>query len=257
MKKRNELNPLQKLFVRKPEISTMRLQKFYEDMMKDPKVPAEFKQKGLTPERIASEYLDIYESGNDFQYGHDIPTLVHEYQDNGEDCRLTVMQGNLSDYELSYCATRFILEKNGELAKDTVIGASLLVNTEVAEVLEYARITYGEENYAYLMELAAKKVETLADVPCDASYDETHRKNQRKFDRFMKLDRTARKMYNEVKALNKEKTVYDKTRKAIDFANDERRRKFDKSIIVKPEDLNPLGTTAKGKDRVDREKGDE
>lgn len=257
MKEKNELNPLQKLFVRKPEFSTRRLQKFYEDMMKDPKVPDEFKQKGLTPERIASEYLGIYERGNDFQYGHDIPTLVHEYQDNGEDCHLTVMQGNLSDYELSYSATRFIIERDGELAKDTVIGASLLVNTEVAEVLEYARITYGEETYAYLMELAAKKVETLADVPCDASYDETHRKNQRKFDRFMKLDRTARKMYNEVKALNKEKNVYDKTRKAIDFANDERRRKFDKSIIVKPEDLNPLSTTTKGKDRVDREKGEE
>ena len=257
MKEKNSLNPLQKLSVRKPQTSTKRLQKFYENMMKDPKVPAEFKQKGLTPERIASEYLDIYERGNDFQYGHDIPTLVHEYQDNGDACRLTVMQGSLSDYELFYYATRFILERNGELVKDTVIGASLLVNTEVAEVLEYARITYGEETYANLMELAAKKVETLADAPCDASYDEIHRKNQRKFDRFMKLDRTARKIYKEVNAINKENRIYERTRKSTDTKNDLRKQEFDKKIIVFPENLKPLGNTAKGKDKEDREKGDE
>ena len=45
MKEKNSLNPLQKLSVRKPQTSTKRLQKFYENMMKDPKVPAEFKQK--------------------------------------------------------------------------------------------------------------------------------------------------------------------------------------------------------------------
>ncbi len=254
MESKNELNPLKKLFVKKPQISTKRLQKFYENMMKDPKVSIEFKQKGLTPERIASEYLDIYERGIGFQYGHDIPTLVHEYQDNGNNYRLTVMQGSLSDYNIFYYATRFILERNEELLKDTVIGASRLVNTEITEVLEYARITYGEEVFAHLMKLAAKQVETLDDALCDASYDATHRKNQRKFDRFMKLDKIARRMYKEVKAINRENKIYEKTRKSADTKNDLRKQEFDKNIVVFPKNFRELESKAKGKDKADRER---
>lgn len=257
MKEKKELNPLQKLFVRKPQISTKRLQKFYDNMMKDPKVPGEFKQKGLTPERMASEYLFIYERGIGFRYGHDIPTLVHEYKDNGDDYRLTVMQGSLSDYEIFYYATYFMLEKNGELLKDTVIGASLLVDTEITEVLEYARIMYGEKTYAHLMELAAKQVEVLDSAPCEASYDVIHRKNQHKFDRFMKLDKTARKIYKEVKAINKENRIYEKTRKSIDTKNDLRKIEFDNAVAVDPNELRSANVAVPPKERSDRERIDE
>lgn len=248
-----KLNPLQKMFIRNQGNSSQRLQEFYENMMKASNIPEKYREKGLTPERVASDYLSVITSGYGYEYGHDIPTFIYEYAENGDDYRLTLNQGSLSDYEIFYYATRLKLEKNDELLKDTVMGASLLVDTEATTVFEYARITYGEDVYAHLMELAAKGIESLDDVPCDAKYDSVHRKNQRKFDSFMKLDRTARKMYKEVRALNKEKRAYDRTRKAIDIKNDERKQRFNKDIVVKNNNMTPTIITKKAKESGDRE----
>lgn len=254
MERKNELNPLQKLFVRKPQVSTERLRKFYEKMQKDPKVPLVYKPKNFTPERVASNYLRMYEIGNDLEGRQYIPTLIHDYNDNGDNCRLIVRQGTLSDYEICYPATHFILEKNGEIVKETVVGASFLVNLQIAEVLEYARIMHGEDVYAHLMELVAKKVEVLSDTRCDASEDVIHRKNQRKLDGFMMLDRIARKIYREVKAINKENDIYEKTRKNIDIKNDSRRQEFDNVVVVDPKRFNPVNGRNQAKTKSDEEK---
>ena len=254
MEKRNELSPLQKLFVRKPQVSTERLRKFYEKMQKDPQVPKSYKAKNLTPERVASSYLRMYEAGNDLQGRSYIPTLIHEYVSGSDNYRLIVRQGVLSDYEICYPATHFLLEKNGELIKETAVGASLLVNIQIAEVLEYARIMYGEEMYARLMELVAKKVEVLGDAECDASYDLIHRSNQRKLDWFMKLDKIARKMYREVKAINKENDIYERTRKAIDIKNDSRKQEFDNIIVVDLKRFNGIDDNTPPKIKSDEEK---
>lgn len=256
MKKKNELNPLQKLFVRKPDVSTQKLRKFYEKMMKDPKVPERFKEKGMTPERMASDYLKMHILGYDTEYRCDLPALVHEFEENGSTYNLYVHQGWLSDYEIGYPATRFVLEKDGDLIKDTTVGASLLSSVDITEVLEYARITYGEDTYAYLMELAAKKVEVLVDADFDASSDALHRKNQRKLELFMKLDKTARQVYKEVKALNKECEVYQNTRQESDRKNDMRKKQFNEKIVVFPENIRMVETTGKGKKIEDREKED-
>ena len=254
MKEKNELNPLQKLFVRKPQVSTQKLRKFYEKMQKDPKVPKSYKAKNLTPERVASNYLRMFENGDDFGNGEYIPTLTYEYVDRGTNCHLTVRQGILSDYEICYPATHFLLEKNGELIKETVVGANLLVDIQFAEVLEYARIMYGEDVYAHLMELAAKKVEVLLDASCDAYDDSIHRKNQRKLDTFMKLDRIARKIYREVKAINRENDIYERTRKNTDIKNDRRKQEFDNIIVLKPQMFNPQNRTVPVKGKSDRDK---
>lgn len=254
MENKKELNPLQKLFVRKPKVSTERLRKFYEKMQKDPKVPKSYKAKYLTPERVASNYLRMFEVGDDFESGEYIPTLVHDYVENGTKCHLTVRQGVLSDWEIAYPATHFILEKEGEFSKETVVGANAFVDIQIAEVFEYARIMYGEKVYAHLMELAAKKVEALDDAECDASHDAIHRKNQRKLDTFMKLDRVARKIYREVRAINRENDIYEIRRKAIDIRNDERRQEFDNVIVVNPERFNPRNNNVPTKTKSDKEK---
>ena len=196
MKEKKELNPLQKLFLRKPEFSTQRLREFYGKMFDDPTVPEKFKIKRMTPERLASDYLEPFRGKNDLQSRSNTLMCVHEYEEDGKMCCLKVYQGYLSDYEICYTATRFILEKDGEIVKDTTLGANFFDETEIAEIFEYARIMYGERTYAHLMELAAKKVEVLPDAECDASSDLTHRSNQGKFNRFMKLDKIARKTQN-------------------------------------------------------------
>lgn len=239
MKESKKLTPLQELFVKKPNFSTKKLREFYGKMVEDPDVPVIFKGKRLTPERVASDYLEMYMNGYDFGANRYIPALVHEYKENGHNYRLKVKQGTLSDYELNYRATRFILERNGRLVKDTTIGASLFVDIEFAEVLEYARIMYGKETYAHLMELAAKKVEVLADAKCDASDDVTHRRNQRKFNRFMKFDKIARKIYGEVKEINRENEIYEKTQKTTDAKNDLRKIEFEEQVIVNPKNVQP------------------
>ena len=244
MKENNELNPLQKLFVRKQEVSTKRLREFYGKMVDDPQVPEKFKLKRMTPERMVSEYLEPFKGKNDLQSRHNTLMFVHEYEENGKNCKLNVYQGYLGDFDICYTATRFILEKDGEIINDTTLGANLFDETEIAEIFEYARIMYGEKTYAYLMELAAQKIEVLPESDCDASDDLIHRTNQGKFNRFMKLDKIARRMYKEVKEINKEDAAYSRTRKYIDMQNDFRRMKFEDLVVVNPRPVEPDGKDA-------------
>ncbi len=239
MKEKIKLNPLQKLFLKEANVSTRKLREFYGKMIDDPKVPSEFKAKGMTPERVASDYLEVLRGKNDLQSRRKKLMCVHEFEENGKKYRLNVLQGFLSDYEICYPATRFILEKDGKLVKDTTIGANFFDETEMAELFEYARLMYGEKTYAYLMELAAKKVEVLPEAECDASSDGTHRSNQGKFNRFMKLDKIARKMYKEVKEINRENEAYIRTRKFVDEKNDYRKIQFEDLIIVNPKPTEP------------------
>ena len=114
MKEKIELNPLQKLFLKEPNVSTRKLREFYGKMIDDPKVPSEFKVKGMTPERVASDYLEVLRGKNDLQSRRKTLMCVHEFEEKGKKYRLNVLQGYLSDYEICYPATRFILEKDGK-----------------------------------------------------------------------------------------------------------------------------------------------
>ena len=140
MKEKIKLNPLQKLFLKEANVSTRKLREFYGKMIDDPKVPSEFKAKGMTPERVASDYLEVLRGKNDLQSRRKKLMCVHEFEENGKKYRLNVLQGFLSDYEICYPATRFILEKDGKLVKDTTIGANFFDETEMAELFEYARL---------------------------------------------------------------------------------------------------------------------
>ncbi len=254
-KKEYKPNILQRLLLRKENVSTDRLRAFYNKMLESGNVPSKLKAKGVIPERAASDFLHAITYATDFDNKKGQYVIDHRFKENGKDCRLVLEQGYLSDWEIAYPATKFTIEKDGEVTHQSTIGANLFRGTELVPVMEYARIMYGEETYGYLMELACRKLEVLPYIPCDPSYDMPHESSKRQLMRFLKLDKTARKIIREYKALGKEKDKYDRKKKDTDIINEVRMNKFDKEYKVKPEATNVINMPVRKP--VDRERVDD
>lgn len=235
--KKQEFKPnfLQRLLLRKEDVQTERLRAFYFKMLESGRVPAKLKVKGVTPERAASDFLEAITYGTDFDRSQKQYVIDHRYTEGDMDCRLVLEQGYLSDFEIGYPATRYTVEKDGNIVNQSTIGANLYRGTEIVPIMEYARIMYGDETYAYLMELAAKKLELFPYIPCDASYDSAHERYKGKLMRFLKLDPTARRIIKEYKALNKEKDKYDVIKKPKDIISEASKLRFDNEYTVEPQ----------------------
>ena len=231
MKTKQELNFMQRLLLKKDHIPTDLMRDFYKKMKNAPQVPEKLK-KGIGPERAVSDYIDALTFGKNLAENKQGYVLVHEYEEDGKKCKLTLEQGFLSDWEICYPATYFEIEKNGDVVVASTIGANLLRGTELVPIMEYARIMYGEEVYAHMMELAAKKLETVPFIPCDASYDGVQERYKNSVTRFLKFDRTSREIINEYKRMIKQKEKYDYTRKEADIINDTKKQKFDEDNQV-------------------------
>lgn len=254
--KKQEFKPnfLQRLLLKKEDVHTERLRAFYLKMLESGRVPAKLKVKGVTPERAASDFLEAITYGTDFERSDKQYVIDHRYKEEDMDCRLVLEQGYLSDFEIGYPATRFTIEKDGNVVSKSTIGANLVRGTEIVPIMEYARIMHGDETYAYIMELAAKKLELFPYIPCDASYDMVQERFKRKLMNFLKLDPTARKIIKEYKALNKEKDKYDVKKKAKDIINDANRLRFDNEYAVTPQATNVINMPVrppKERERVD------
>lgn len=254
MKAKQELNFMQRLLLQKDHIPTDLMRAFYKKMQVAPQVPAKLK-KGIGPERAVSDYIDALTFGKNLEDKKHGYALVHEYEEDGKKCKLTLEQGFLSDWEICYPATYFELEKDGVVITTSTIGANLFRGTEIVPVMEYARIMYGEDVYAHMMELAAKKLENVPFIPCDASYDGIQERYKNKLTRFLKLDKTSREVIKEYKRMLKQKEKYDLTRKEVDIINDDRKQKFDEDNKV----LYATGKVVKmpDKQREDRERVDD
>ena len=254
MKTKQELNFMQRLLLHKNEIKTDLMRDFYKRMKQAPQVPAKLKN-GYAPERAVSDYIDALTFGKDLQTNKKGYQVIHEYEEDGKKCKLTLEQGFLSDWEICYPATYFELEKDGVVITTSTIGANLFRGTEIVPVMEYARIMYGEDVYAHMMELAAKKLENVPFIPCDASYDGIQERYKNKLTRFLKFDSVSRQVINEYKKMIKQKEKYDLTRKEVDIINDDRKQKFDEDNKV----LYATGKVVKmpDKQREDRERVDD
>ena len=254
MKAKQELNFMQRLLLQKDHIPTDLMREFYKKMQVAPQVPAKLK-KGIGPERAVSDYIDALTFGKNLEDKKHGYALVHEYEEDGKKCKLTLEQGFLSDWEICYPATYFELEKDGVVITTSTIGANLFRGTEIVPIMEYARIMYGEDVYAHMMELAAKKLENVPFIPCDASYDGIQERYKNKLTRFLKLDKTSREVIKEYKRMLKQKEKYDLTRKEVDIINDDRKQKFDEDNKV----LYATGKVVKmpDKQREDRERVDD
>lgn len=254
MKAKQELNFMQRLLLQKDHIPTDLMRAFYKKMQVAPQVPAKLK-KGIGPERAVSDYIDALTFGKNLEDKKHGYALVHEYEEDGKKCKLTLEQGFLSDWEICYPATYFELEKDGVVITTSTIGANLFRGTEIVPIMEYARIMYGEDVYAHMMELAAKKLENVPFIPCDASYDGIQERYKNKLTRFLKLDKTSREVIKEYKRMLKQKEKYDLTRKEVDIINDDRKQKFDEDNKV----LYATGKVVKmpDKQREDRERVDD
>ena len=254
MKAKQELNFMQRLLLQKDHIPTDLMRAFYKKMQVAPQVPAKLK-KGIGPERAVSDFIDALTYGKNLGEKKQGYVLVHEYEEDGKKCKLTLEQGFLSDWEICYPATYFELEKDGVVITTSTIGANLFRGTEIVPVMEYARIMYGDDVYAHMMELAAKKLENVPFIPCDASYDGIQERYKNKLTRFLKLDKTSREVIKEYKRMLKQKEKYDLTRKEVDIINDDRKQKFDEDNKV----LYATGKVVKmpDKQREDRERVDD
>lgn len=254
MKTKQELNFMQRLLLHKDEIKTDLMRDFYKRMKQAPQVPAKLKN-GYAPERAVSDYIDALTFGKDLQTNKKGYQVIHEYEEDGKKCKLTLEQGFLSDWEICYPATYFELEKDGLVVTASTIGANLMRGTELVPIMEYARIAYGEEVFAHMMELAAKNLANVPFIPCDASYDGVQERYKNKLTRFLKFDKTSRQVINEYKAMLKQKEKYDYSRKEADIINDERKQKFDEDnrVLYAP----PKVTQFPIKKREDRERADD
>ena len=110
MKTKQELNFMQRLLLHKNEIKTDLMRDFYKRMKQAPQVPAKLKN-GYAPERAVSDYIDALTFGKDLQTNKKGYQVIHEYEEDGKKCKLTLEQGFLSDWEICYPATYFELEK--------------------------------------------------------------------------------------------------------------------------------------------------
>lgn len=239
-KNAKSLSFIQRLLLKKDDVPTERLRAFYLKMLESGRVPAKLKVKGITPERAVSDYLEAITYATNFENRKDQYVIEHRYSENGKDCRLVLEQGCLSDFEIGYPATRCTIEKDGDIVNQTTVGANLMRGTEIVPIMEYARIMYGDDVYAHIMELAAKKIEVLPFIPCDVSYDAAQERYKGRLMRFLKTDKTARKIIREYKALGKQKEKYDVKRKYADIINDAQRIDFDKKLNVHPDATNVI-----------------
>ena len=110
MKTKQELNFVQRLLLQKDHIPTDLMREFYKRMKVAPQVPAKLKS-GIGPERAVSDYIDALTFGKNLEEKKQGYVLVHEYEEEGKKCKLTLEQGFLSDWEICYPATYFESEK--------------------------------------------------------------------------------------------------------------------------------------------------
>lgn len=215
----------------KSEFSTNMLRNFYNKMVKCSYIPHWHRSLSRTPERVASDYLEYLITGA--HIGSYLCTLLltHEFENNGKTTKLSLEQLGLSDYEISYLVTKATVEVDNEIVSQTTIGNNIFCDIKISEIMEYARIMYGEEAYTHLMEHSLECLKRLPYVPDYPSYDFQHASNGRKFKRAFKKDALAKKILKEVKELNKELDKYNSQRKAIDILNDDRKEKFNSSIV--------------------------
>lgn len=226
-------NIVQKLLLRKREVSTERLDALYEKIRENPKYAAEFNMQGKTPARFVSDFIDVVTYATDFDNDKKKYIIKHEYTDrNGRESKLLLEQGYVCDYEVAYPVTRFTVCKDGNVVKKSTLGSSYFRGTEIVPMMEYTRLMHGEDAYAHLMELIAEKMETLRDCPADIDFDITHERNKAKLMNFLRTDRLGRQVIREYKKLIEEKRVYDKYKKTADIANDEQRKDFDSYVVV-------------------------
>lgn len=226
-------NMLQSLLLRKRKVSTKRLDALYERMRNDPKCTSEFNMKGKTPARFVSDFIDVATFATDFDNDKKKYIIEHEYTSrDGQKCKLILEQGYVCDYEIAYPVTRFTVCKDGEIVKNSSLGANFFRGTEIVPMMEYARLMHGEDVYAHLMELMAEKMEILIDCPANISYETIHETNKLKLMNFLRTDKVARRVIKGYKELLKEKNVYDKHKKQSDIANDEKKKEFDTYVIL-------------------------
>lgn len=226
-------NMIQSLLLRKRKVSTERLDALYERMRKDPKCTAEFNMQGKTPARFVSDFIDVATYATDFDFDKIKYTIQHEYTDRyGKKCKLVLEQGYVADYEILYPVTRFTVCKDGEIVKNSSLGANFFRGTEIVPMMEYARLMHGEDVYAHLMELMAEKMESLIDCPANISYETIHETNKLKLMNFLRTDKVARQVIKGYKELLKEKKVYDKHKKHSDITNDEKKKEFDSYVVL-------------------------
>ena len=215
----------------KSEISNGRLRALYEKFKNNPTIPLAYRKDYQTPERVVSDYLDWWLYPPDVEYAKHLPTVEYNTK-NGKHVKVEYM--GLADYEIYYRATRITVEDQERVLNQTVVGNNTLIELELAEILEYTRLMYSEEEFNHLMEHVAKCAEKIPYAIALPEYDSIHRRNGRKFRQAFKKDAFARKVIKEVRELNKEKRVYDKDRKAVDALNDRKREEINERVIVKP-----------------------
>lgn len=226
-------NMVQRLLLRKKEVSTERLDALYERIRKDPKCTAEFNMQGKTPARFVSDFIDVATYATDFDFDKIKYIIQHEYTDRyGKKCKLVLEQGYVADYEILYPVTRFTICKDGNVVKKSALGSNFFRGTEIVPMMECARLMHGEDAYAYLMEFMVEKMETLRDCPADIYYEKIHEKNKSKLMRFLRTDKMGRQVIREYKKLMKEKIAYDKYKKTADIANDEQKKEFDSYVVL-------------------------
>lgn len=205
------------------------LRALYAKIKNDPSVPVEFKDGTKTPERVASDYLDLWLNPGHVDYSKRLATVEHQTE-SGKNVKVRTMY--LSDYEIIYKANSVTVEQDGEVINQTVLGNNIMFELQVGEILEYARLMYPEEDFNNLMEHVAKCVEDISFVPASAEYDSIHKSNGRKFKKAFLKDPKAKQAKKEVDALNKEKKEYDRERKGIDVINDDRRAEMNARVVL-------------------------
>lgn len=250
-----EPNILQRLLLKRKEVTTGRLEAFYKKMSEDKAFLSRFDAKGKTPARFVSDYIDVATYATDFDTKGKKYTIEHEFVDkDGKKCKLVLEQGTLCDYELCYPATKYTIYRDGNIVKASTVAANFFRGTELVPMMEYARIMYGEETYGYIMELLSKKMETLDDIPCDPAYDIPLEKNKSKVNRFLSTDKIARQVMKEYKALIKEKEAYDRYQKNTDIANDNYKKDFETYVVQPKNSEGNVVTLYKDERREEKER---
>ena len=224
-------NFFSEIFRGKSEKSSNGLRALYNNMINNLGVPERFRDKNITPERLASMYLDYLSYGPDYDYAKVLPTVEHKYNVNGKDASVKMEQMTLADYEISYQATRVTVEKENEVVNQTVIANNLFGGIAVTKIMEYTRLMHGEEAYSYLMEYIAQCVAKLPYAPALAECDARHSANGRLFKRLFKKDPLGKQVIKEVNELDKEQAIYDSGQREIDKLNDERKIKFQQVVV--------------------------
>lgn len=224
-------NFFSEIFRGESEKSTNGLKTLYNKMINNPGVPERFRDKRITPERLASMYLDYLSYGPDYDYAKAFPTVEYKYKVDGKDACVKLEQMTLADYEIAYYATRATVERENEVVNQTVISNNHFGGVAVAKIMEYTRLMYGEDAYGRLMEYVAKCIATLPYAPALAECDARHSANGRLFKRLLKKDPLGKQVIKEVNELDKEQAIYDSGQREIDKLNDERKIKFQQVVV--------------------------